>query len=46
MIIDKAGIVAVKKAWYDATRVNEHVLHGYTKVCILGRFSLVPFNNY
>ncbi|KAA0039371.1 hypothetical protein IC582_020592 [Cucumis melo] len=31
MIIDKAGIVAIKKAWYDAARVNEHVLHGYTK---------------
>lgn len=31
IIIDKAGIVAIKNAWYDSARVNEHVLHGYTK---------------
>ncbi|XP_022939613.1 uncharacterized protein LOC111445455 isoform X1 [Cucurbita moschata] len=31
MIIDKAGIVAIKNAWYDSARVNEHILHGYTK---------------
>lgn len=40
MIIDKAGIVGIKSAWYDSNRVNEHVLHGYTKVIILGRSSL------
>ncbi|XP_022134489.1 uncharacterized protein LOC111006720 isoform X2 [Momordica charantia] len=31
LIIDKAGFVAIKNAWYDSARVNEHVLHGYTK---------------
>lgn len=40
MIIDKAGIVAIKNAWYDSARVNEHILHGYTKV------DLTSFDNY
>ncbi|XP_021762321.1 abhydrolase domain-containing protein cgi-58-like isoform X2 [Chenopodium quinoa] len=31
MIIDKFGIAAVKNAWYDATQVTDHILHGYTK---------------
>ncbi|KAH9605204.1 hypothetical protein KSS87_019436 [Heliosperma pusillum] len=31
MIIDKFGISAIKNAWYDATQVSDHVLHGYTK---------------
>ncbi|GAB4832111.1 hypothetical protein Ancab_006131 [Ancistrocladus abbreviatus] len=31
MIIDKFGIAAIRNAWYDASQVTEHVLHGYTK---------------
>ncbi|XP_074280543.1 uncharacterized protein LOC141605602 [Silene latifolia] len=31
MIIDKFGISAIRNAWYDATQVSDHILHGYTK---------------
>ncbi|XP_028778906.1 uncharacterized protein LOC114735384 [Neltuma alba] len=31
MVIDKFGIAAVRNAWYDPNRVDEHVIDGYTK---------------
>ncbi|XP_030465644.1 uncharacterized protein LOC115684856 [Syzygium oleosum] len=31
MVIDKFGIAAIRNAWHDPNKINEHVLHGYTK---------------
>lgn len=31
MVIDKFGIAAIRNAWHDPNKVNEHVLHGYKK---------------
>lgn len=31
MVIDKFGILAIRNAWYDASKVTDHVLQGYTK---------------
>ncbi|GMH30503.1 hypothetical protein Nepgr_032346 [Nepenthes gracilis] len=31
MLINKFGIAAIKKSWYDASQVTDHVLQGYTK---------------
>ncbi|KAF9595832.1 hypothetical protein IFM89_005318 [Coptis chinensis] len=31
MVIDKFGVAAIRNAWYDASQITDHVLHGYTK---------------
>ncbi|KAL5711562.1 hypothetical protein ACHQM5_021999 [Ranunculus cassubicifolius] len=31
MVIDKFGITGIKKAWYDASKVSDHILDGYKK---------------
>lgn len=31
LIMDKFGILAVRNAWYDASKVTDHVIQGYTK---------------
>ncbi|KAA3454145.1 putative hydrolase YugF [Gossypium australe] len=31
MIIDKFGVAAVRTAWYDSKKVDEHIIDGYTK---------------
>ncbi|KAL3834722.1 hypothetical protein ACJIZ3_009458 [Penstemon smallii] len=31
MIIDKFGIAAIRRAWYDSNQVSDNVLQGYTK---------------
>jgi hypothetical protein len=30
--MDKFGILAVRNAWYDPSKVTDHVIQGYTKV--------------
>lgn len=32
--MDKFGILAVRNAWYDPSKVTDHVIQGYTKVTI------------
>jgi hypothetical protein len=29
--MDKFGILAVRNAWYDPSKVTDHVIQGYTK---------------
>uniref|UniRef100_J3N5K7 AB hydrolase-1 domain-containing protein n=1 Tax=Oryza brachyantha TaxID=4533 RepID=J3N5K7_ORYBR len=31
LIMDKFGILAVRNAWYDPSKVTDHVIQGYTK---------------
>ncbi|KAG8089233.1 hypothetical protein GUJ93_ZPchr0011g28583 [Zizania palustris] len=31
LIMDKYGILAVRNAWYDPSKVTDHVIQGYTK---------------
>ncbi|XP_052138794.1 uncharacterized protein LOC127757322 [Oryza glaberrima] len=31
LIMDKFGILAIRNAWYDPSKVTDHVIQGYTK---------------
>jgi hypothetical protein len=33
--MDKFGILGVRNAWYDPSKVTDHVIQGYTKVRFL-----------
>jgi len=43
MVIDKFGILAIRNAWYDASKVTDHVLQGYTKVTTNFRFRVLIY---
>ena len=30
--MDKFGVTGVRNAWYDPSKVTDHVIQGYTKV--------------
>lgn len=32
MIMDKFGILAIRNAWFDPSKITDYVIQGYTKV--------------